>query len=237
MLTVALQHRRRPVVLLGGQLVTDRPGRRAGLRRPVRGRGRRDDGSFLMSRRTRDRHQRRGRPPGQLRRFEMSRRRLRAVRRADRPAACSSSAPTTRGRAALGEAAYAAASPSDLRRGRDADHRVGPPPSGSVQRFTVRRPRASSVEVAGRAQRRNAAAAYAVARATRAAARPGRAGGWPASTAPAAPGAEGRGRRRQGLRQLRPPPDRDRRRPAGHPRLRRQTRAAGASWRSSSRTS
>ena len=71
------------------------------------------DGSFLHLPPGRRRgHQRRGRPPRQLRHGRGGRARVRAVRRADRPDGCWSSAPTTPGPGALrrGRAARACAS-------------------------------------------------------------------------------------------------------------------------------
>ena len=232
-----------PSYAIGGDL--DETGSNAARRqrRPVRRRGRRERRrvpGLLAARRPR--HQRRGRPPRQLRHRGGLPRRLR--RRSS-----TGSTPTgflvvlrrrpgrrrarPHGRASAGCAVVArrgvrrtpTCAPTDLRvrrRRRRAFTVVDARPPSSA-RSRCRSP--------GRHYVLDALAALAVRPAARLRLRR------PAPRArgvhrhPAPDGAQGRGRRRPGLRQLRPPPQRDRRRPAGRPR--RWRARAGWSWPSS----
>ncbi len=181
------------------------------------------DGSFLLTRPGRgDRHQRGGRPPGEPRRSRRDLPRVRAVRRPGRrPTGCCWPAPTTPGARRIAEYARAGG-------------RRGAAPTASARHADVRvtdvgvaAQTASTFTVAGPGVGDRAGRGRRADRAAHGAQRRGRAGHGRASSGSTwtpssrvvgelrrrAPPLRvpRRGRRRAGVRRLRPPPDRDRR--------------------------
>ena len=242
LLTVALPAlRRRPVVRDRRRAQRVRLQRPRRHRRPVRRRGRRERRRLprLLAVR-RAGHQRRGRPPRQLRHRGGLPRGVRrrswtgSTRRASWSRASTTPAPPTspsRPRHAGLTVVGVGESPTraDLRAERPDASRAPPP------RFTV-------VDRGRRARRRwrcrSRAGTTSSTRWPRwppgsgsASRSPTCGAGWRRSAAPGAGWSSRARRRRPGLRQLRPPPQRDRRRPAGRPLARR--RRAGWWWPSS----